>query len=196
MKTVNVILFNNYTSLDALGPAEIFSKLDKLYAIKYFSLNGGKIYSSINTRIETNKFEDINEPDVLLIPGGFGTRELVNNNEFVSNLKELAIKAEYVLCVCTGSALLAKTGLLNNKIATSNKLSWDWVIEQNEKVQWKNKARWCVDGKYYTSSGVTAGIDMALGFISDKFGEKTAKAISNAIEYIWNENKDNDPFSK
>jgi putative intracellular protease/amidase len=195
MKTINIVLFDNYTSLDALGPAEIFSKVSKLYEVKYFSLKGGKVMSSINAEIETRKIEDINDYDILLIPGGFGTRALVDDVEFITKLKYVAIKSEFVLCVCTGSALLAKTGLLNGKMATSNKLSWDWVIRQNEEVLWKNKARWVVDGKYYTSSGVTAGIDMALGFVSDKLGYQAAKTISDAIEYVWNEDKDNDPFS-
>jgi transcriptional regulator GlxA family with amidase domain len=86
--------------------------------------------------------------------------------------------------------------LLNGKNATSNKLSWDWVISQNEEVLWKSKARWVVDGKYYTSSGVSAGIDMALGFIADRLGNQAAKAVSAAIEYVWNEDKDCDPFAR
>ena len=141
MKTINVILFDDFTSLDALGPAEVFSRLDKLFTLKYYSMNGGKKASTINTSIETDKIENITEHNILLIPGGFGTRKLVDNNEFINKLKELAIKAENVLCICTGSALLAKTGLLNNKIATSNKMSWDWVIKQNENVSWKKKCK-------------------------------------------------------
>ena len=75
-------------------------------------------------------------------------------------------------------------------------MSWDWVIDQNNKVKWIKKARWIVDGKYYTSSGITAGIDMSLGFVSDTISRDVAKKISNALEYVWNENKDLDPFSE
>lgn len=71
------------------------------------------------------------------------------------------------MTICTGSALLAKTGLLNDKYATSNKRSFEWVKISFDQVKWIEKARWVVDGKYYTSSGVSAGIDIALVFISD-----------------------------
>lgn len=71
------------------------------------------------------------------------------------------------MTICTGSALLAKTGLLNDKYATSNKRSFERVKISFDQMKWTEKARWVVDGKYYTSSGVSAGIDMALVFISD-----------------------------
>ena len=118
----------------------------------------------------------------------------MNDTDFISLLEKLVSKAEYVLSICSGSALLAKSGCLNDKRATGNKLSWDWVISQNSNVKWVKKARWVVDGKFYSSSGVTAGIDMTLGFVSDIHGYETARKISNAMEYLWNENKDNDPF--
>jgi putative intracellular protease/amidase len=195
MKALNILLFENFTTLDALGPAEVFSKLNQIYSIDYFSINGGLISSSTNTRIQTKKMDEIIQNDLVLIPGGLGTRELVNDDQFIKKLYAIVEKSENVLCVCTGSALLAKTGLLNNKRATSNKISWEWVIAQNEKVKWVKKARWVVDGKYYTSSGITAGIDMSLGFVSDKISYAAAFKISTALEYIWNENKEKDPFS-
>lgn len=86
--------------------------------------------------------------------------------------------------MCTGSALLAKTGLLDNRKATSNKNALEWVRSVNENVHWLGQARWVVDEKYYTSSGISAGIDMALGFIADSFGDKRAREIANSIEYI------------
>lgn len=196
MKKINVLLFDDFTTLDALGPTEVFSKINKLYAIDYYSLEGGLVSSSANIKVETQKIENISEKDILLIPGGWGTRELVKDEIFLEAVRKIAEASEYVLCVCTGSVLLAKTGLLNGKSATSNKLAWEWVINENNQVNWIRKARWVVDGKYYTSSGITAGIDMSLGFISDQLGYEVAKKVSNAIEYIWNENKDFDPFSE
>jgi putative intracellular protease/amidase len=130
-----------------------------------------------------------------LIPGGFGTRKLVDDNKFISSLKNIAEKSNIVLTVCTGSALLAKTGLLKNIKATSNKMSFDWVVSQDSDVKWIRKARWVVDGKYYSSSGITAGIDMALGFINDMFNIEVADKISHALEYIWNNNSEEDHFA-
>lgn len=196
MKAVNVLLFEDFTTLDALGPAEVFSKLNQMYRVDYFSLHGGLVSGSANTKVQTKKIEEIAQNDIVLIPGGWGTRQLVNDSQFIEKLREAAEKSENVLCVCTGSALLAKTGLLDNRRATSNKIAWEWVTAQSEKVKWVRKARWVTDGKYYTSSGITAGIDMSLGFVSDKVGYETAREICTALEYVRNENKDEDPFSE
>ncbi len=195
MEYVNVILFDNFTTLDAFGPTEVLSRLKDRYEINYYSVSGGQIPSSTGAKIETQTIDKIWNKDILLIPGGFGTRELVHNNEFINALRKLAEDSKTVLSICTGSALLAKAGVLENKKATSNKMSWDWVITQGENVQWIRKARWVVDGKYYTSSGITAGIDMTLGFISDVINIEVARKISASLEYVWNENKEIDPFA-
>ncbi len=99
------------------------------------------------------------------------------------------------MTVCTGSALLARTGLLDGKKATSNKRAFAWAKTNSEKAIWDNKARWTIDEKFYTSSGVSAGIDMSLGFLSDRFGIEFARQVADEIEYIWTEDKDNDTFT-
>jgi len=86
--------------------------------------------------------------------------------------------------------------LLDGKNATSNKKAFEWVKSINSNVNWIKKARWVVDGKYYTSSGVSAGMDMTLGFIRDCFDEQTAIEIANHIEYIWNSDCSKDLFAK
>lgn len=195
MQHINTILFDNFTTLDAIGPTGVFSCLKDKYEINYFSLPGGIIKGSSNLEVVTKNLCEIKSYDILIIPGGLGTRELVSNQVFIDNLRIVAEKSKYVLCICTGSALLAKTELLDGKMATSNKLSWNWVIEQNKNVKWQKGKRWVVDGKYYSSSGITAGIDMALGYISDIHGKDAATQICKVLEYIWNNNPENDPFS-
>jgi transcriptional regulator GlxA family with amidase domain len=194
----NVILFNGFETMDVFGPVEVIGALEKfmekIYDIEFYSEKGGIIKSSQNVRVVTLPISEIKEADILLIPGGFGTRSEVNNQELIRYIKDLSIKAQNVLTVCTGSALLAKTGLLKSIKATSNKMSFDWVAKQDDEVQWIRKARWVSDGKYYTSSGISAGIDMILGFISDIMGIKVAEKISEIMEYIWNSDKDDDPF--
>lgn len=83
---------------------------------------------------------------------------------------------------------------MDNKKATSNKKATKWVQSLNKNVNWVEKARWVVDGKYYTSSGVSAGTDMALGFIADQKGLEIAKTVAKNIEYMWNDDPQNDPF--
>jgi len=195
MTSVNIMLFKDFTVLDAFGPAEVFGRLNMFYQVNFFSLYGGLISGSANTNIGTKSIQELDAKGILVLPGGFGTRPLVENTEFIGTIKNMSAASEYVLCVCTGSALLSKTGLLDGKNATSNKLSWDWVIAQNAHVNWVKKARWVVDGKYYTSSGVTAGIDMCLCFLSDRHGIETARKVSASLEHVWNENWELDPFA-
>lgn len=191
---VDILLFDDFETLDAFGPIEILGKIDE-YKLKYYSLNGGIVVSAQGTSIITEKIENGSKGDILVIPGGKGTRTLVNDTLFLQKLKDTAELSCYCLSVCTGSALLAKTGLLNNRKATSNKKAFDWVRSVNPKVNWIKNARWVVDGKYYTSSGVSAGIDMTLGYIKDRFGEQKAKDIANHIEYIWNADCRKDLFA-
>lgn len=192
----NIILFDNFETLDVFGPVEVIGRLSDIYQMEFYSLFGGIVKSTQGVRMDTLPLEQINEPGVLFIPGGQGTRTEVSNDALIAYLKKLANQAPYVLTVCTGSGLLAKTGLLKGLRATSNKISFEWAEGQDRDVHWVGRARWVNDGKYYTSSGVSAGIDMTLGFISDTIGLETAEGIAKSIEYIWNKDKDDDPFSQ
>ena len=198
MKALNVLLYEGFTTMDALGPAEALSRAlegeRKCYEIEYFSVAGGLVGSSTNAKIWTRKLSEIAKFDVLLVPGGFAARELAHEGEFIAALGELARRHEYVIAVCTGSVLLAKTGLLDGMEATSNKLSWQWATSEAPSVRWMRAARWCVSGKFYTGSGVSAGIDEALGFIADMHGRDEAQRIARAMEYVWNSDKNAELF--
>ena len=192
---VNILLFDNFETLDAFGPVEVFGRIEE-YRLRYVSFTGGTVVSKQGIRVLTEDINDADHNGILLIPGGQGTRSLVNDVKFIENLSDAAMESKYCLTVCTGSALLAKTGLLNNKRATSNKKAFEWVKSINTDVLWIKEARWVVDQKYYTSSGVSAGIDMALGFVSEIFGMDKVQEITEHIEYIWNSDQYNDPFAK
>lgn len=193
--TFNILLFTDFETLDVFGPVEIFGKLENS-EIRYFSEKGGAVSNKDGIKIDTEKLKMLSDPDILFIPGGMGTRTEVNNQGFLQQVKEIATRSNFVLTVCTGSALLAKTGLLDGKKATSNKRSFDWVKNSSDKVDWIQQARWVTDGKYYTSSGVSAGIDMALGFVADRLGIEEARRIAFRIEYGWQEDKEHDDFWK
>lgn len=192
---VNVLLFSDFETLDAFGPVEVLGRIEEC-RLRFVSINGGIIKSSQGVAILTETLENVDFSGILLVPGGQGTRQLVNDNSFIEKLSDIALKSQYCLTVCTGSALLAKTNLLNGRKVTSNKRAFEWVKTVNSAVKWISHARWVVDGKFYTSSGVSAGIDMALGFISDRFGIKKATELAQSIEYIWNSNKEDDLFAK
>ncbi|MDR0653259.1 MAG: DJ-1/PfpI family protein [Synergistaceae bacterium] len=196
---VDILLFDKFETLDAMGPAEVFGRLPEYYRISCRSVTGGTVTSTqgvsfVTTRFPTHALAGV-PGGILLIPGGMGARPLVRDTEFLADLKKLCESAQYVLTVCTGSALLARTGLLDRRRATTNKAVFGWASSQGEHVRWEKRARWVADGKYYTSSGVSAGIDMALGFLEERHGKKTALDTARQIEYLWNDDRENDPFA-
>ena len=140
-------------------------------------------------------FADLPDCDLLLIPGGIGTRKLVADEGFIALIEAASRRSPVTATVCTGAALLARTGLLDRRRATSNKLAWDWVLQQGEAVDWVRRARWVDDGNIVTSSGVSAGIDMALALIARLHGHDVAVNAARIMEYVWNDDPSNDPFA-
>lgn len=194
---VGILLFDDFETLDVFGPVEILGRLTDHYQVYFYSERGGTVNNAHGVSLDTKKLEDIADGvDIFLIPGGFGTRKAVNNKNLIERIRKIADASTYVLTVCTGSALLAKTGLLDHRVATSNKRAFDWVITNGEKVQWIKKARWTIDGKFYTSAGVSAGMDMTLGFLADIHGLEFARKVAFQIEYHWHEDKTEDPFGE
>ncbi|WP_170238655.1 DJ-1/PfpI family protein [Streptococcus suis] len=191
---LKALVFDDFETLDLFGPVELLAGIPEV-DFSYHSLAGGLIRNRQGVELLTQPI-DLDSPiDILLLPGGRGTRSLVENDQFLTVLKEMAERATFVLSVCTGSALLAKAGLLDGKKATSNKLAFNWVSSQGSGVFWQRQKRWVCDGNYYTSSGVSAGMDMALGFVSDQFGRVLAEKIARQAEYNWQDSPDRDDFA-
>lgn len=192
---ISIILYPDFETLDVFGPVEIFGKVPD-WKMQFYSRDGGLISNRDGIQIATESFNTMpqSEIDTLFIPGGTGARTLILEADYINQLKQLAQKSRYVLTVCTGSALLAKSGLLDGKRATSNKLSFEWVKTSSLQTQWIEKARWVTDGKYYTSSGISAGMDMALAFVQDRAGEIVARQIATRIEYRWQQDSQQDEF--
>jgi putative intracellular protease/amidase len=192
---LTVFLFDDFETLDVFGPVEIFGRLKDKYSVSFCSLTGGLIKNEHGISIATDRIDEFKNPvDILLIPGGHGTRAAVNNAALLDKLIKVCNQSKYVLTVCTGSALLAKTGLLNGRKATSNKRAFDWVVTQGLHVNWIKKARWTKEDKFYTSAGVSAGMDMSLGFLCDMHGIDFARKVAFEIEYSWIEDMEEDDF--
>lgn len=195
MREISVILFDRFEILDAFGPAEMFASMPDRMRVECYSEEGGTVRSTQNVKVATKPFSEIPAGTTVLIPGGIGARSLVPDVAFIEQLKTISEHAEYVLTVCTGSLLLAKTGLLDGKTATTNKMAFAMVESTVPAVHWQKKARWVVDGRFYTSSGVSAGMDMAIGFIADQYSSESAEKVLKYTEYVWNEDREEDPFA-
>ncbi len=194
---VGAVIFEGFELLDVFGPLEMFGMLKERAAITMLAEKAGSVRSSQGPACAAEASLAGNHGlDVLLIPGGMGTRREVSNQAFVEELRRHAEAARFVATVCTGSGLLAKSGALDGRRATSNKFAFKWAVEQGPGVRWVPEARWVEDGKYFTSSGVSAGIDMSLGLIARIFDRETSLRVASWAEYEWHEDKEWDPFAK
>ena len=195
-RKVGFLLFDGFELLDVFGPAEIFGVLENYYTVELLAEVAGEVKSAQGPSVmATRSFIEAQDLDVLLIPGGIGTRQLVENDAFLTAVKTSAEQISLVGSVCTGSGVLAKAGVLDGRRATSNKLAFQWVVEQSASVEWQKKARWVEDGKYWTSSGVTAGMDMAFAIVAHQHGRDLAQRVASGIEYEWHEDAGWDPFA-
>ncbi|MFT4571786.1 MAG: transcriptional regulator GlxA family with amidase domain [Hyphomicrobiaceae bacterium] len=196
-KRLGILLFEGFETLDVFGPVEMLGHLDETLELTTVAESAGPIASHQGPRTYADSsLEECPKLDLLLIPGGKGTRRDVNNTRLIDWLTTRATQAELVMTVCTGTALLARTKLLDGKRATTNKLAFEWVASQGPNVEWVKQARWVVDGKFNTSSGVSAGIDMALDVIRRLYDEATAQFIADVTEYEWHRDAEWDPFAK
>jgi transcriptional regulator GlxA family with amidase domain len=205
IRRVAVVLFDGFTSLDAYGPIQAFGAcrqiqpdgtLKRFYEISTLGDRSGLVRSGEGPATQVDHdFSDAPPWEILVVPGGFGTRAAVANDGFLGNLAQASKRSEITTTVCTGSALLARTGLLDGRPATSNKIAWEWVVKQGPRVHWQRRARWVDDGDILTSSGVSAGTDMALALIARLNGREMALAAARNMEYSWNEDAANDPFA-
>lgn len=191
---IHVLIFEGFEALDVVGPLTFLASLPEA-VVTYYSYQGGLVSNQKGLSIMTEMLREAPACDLLLVPGGRGVRSLVTDDDFLTALKHVASQSTYLLSVCTGSALLACAGLLDGKAATTNKQAYDWVTSLSQQVGWKPIARWIVDGRIYTSSGVSAGMDMALGFIADQYGQALAEDFAQRAEYCWNADFDQDTFA-
>ena len=196
-RTLGAILYEDFELLDLYGPLEMFGNLGPELQIVTIAEARGPVRSAQgpSTLAETD-FGGSPELDLILLPGGIGTIPQLENAQMLGFLRRQAATAEITMSVCTGSALLARAGLLDGKRATSNKQFFKLAASQGEKVEWVEEARWVEDGAMVTASGVSAGTDMALAIIAKLYGRERAEGIAVLTEYEWQTDPSRDPFHR
>lgn len=194
-KIVGVVLYPGFEVLDVFGPVEMWAYVPD-FQVVMISEKGGAVKSAQGaSAVADFSFADAPQLDIMMIPGGVGTRTELNNPAYLDFIRKQDAKTHLTTSVCTGSALLAKAGLLKGHKATSNKAFFSLATSQDASVDWQGKARWVEDGKYITSSGVSAGTDMALGLVARLYGKERAGLLAHSLEYIWSDDAGNDPFA-
>lgn len=197
VRSIAVVLFHEFESLDVFGPVEMFGMVADSFEICMVAEGVGEVASRQGPKsIAEFGFDEKRQYDILLVPGGPGTRKEVDNQRLLDWIREQSPGAEYVTSVCTGSALLARAGVLDGVRATTNKRAFAWAASQGDEVNWEKQARWVEDGKFFTSSGVSAGMDMSLALIARLLGEEAAEQVAMATEYEWHRDASWDPFAK
>ena len=197
MKRLGVILYPEFELLDVFGPVEMFGNLTGQVEVVMVGERAGAVRSAQGPSVVTEYgFADCPRLDLYLVPGGMGTRVEIENEILLQFLRERTKEVEYAMTVCTGTAILAKAGLLDGRKATTNKMLFEWVSAQGPKVEWIKAARWVEDGKFVTSSGVSAGMDMALAVIERLTSKQVSEMLAVATEYEWHQDASWDPFAK
>ena len=174
------ILYPRLTQLDFTGPYEVLARMPGAETV-IASKDGGTLVSEMGLAF-TNlaRLADIDRADMIMIPGGPGQTEAMQDPAFMAEVKRLGQSAEYVTSVCTGSLILAAAGLITGKRAGSH---WAYRELLSMFGAIPDDARVVRDGNAITGGGVTAGIDIALNIVADLRGPAVAKMIQLALEY-------------
>jgi putative intracellular protease/amidase len=194
-RTLGAVFYEGFELLDVYGPLEMFGSVGAELHIVTVAERTGPV-ASFQGPQTVAQFDFASAPklDLILLPGGFGTMRELENPTMLDFLRQRSASAEVTMSVCTGSAILARAGLLDGRRATSNKQFFDLARSQGPAVDWVEKARWVEDGPFTTSSGVSAGMDMALAVIARLYGRSAAQQIADSTEYDWQSDSNRDPF--
>jgi transcriptional regulator GlxA family with amidase domain len=180
IQKIVILIFDNYTALDIIGPYEVLSKL-KDYKIFIVGPEKRAYSDSFGLKIMADySINEISAAEILVVPGGAGIDKLLMNNEVISWIQEINNSSKWTTSVCSGSLLLAQAGLLDGRNCTTHWRRKEQLRKFNVAV---TNERYVQDGKIITSAGVSAGIDMALYLASLVSGDNVAKIIQLSLEY-------------
>jgi transcriptional regulator GlxA family with amidase domain len=193
-KHVGIVLFNDIEVLDFCGPFEVFSATrlneDKRRAepspfeVSLISETLAPVTATGGMKVIPHySFEDCPHLDILVVPGGWGTRRELKNPVMLEWLRKRAAEVELLTSVCTGSMLLGFSGLLAGLHATTHWRSLDWMRDSFPDVVVEYEQHVVSDGRVFTSAGISAGIDMALKVVAQYYGTDIAQATAAHMEY-------------
>jgi cyclohexyl-isocyanide hydratase len=177
---IGLVIFPNVTQLDLTGPVQVFSSVPgaKLHLI--WKRIEPVASDSVLTLTPTATFADCPQLDVICVPGGVGTDDMINDTDMLDFLRRQAAGAKYITSVCTGSLVLGAAGLLRGYRAATHWTAMDFLEAFGATP---TRTRVCIDRNRVTGGGVTAGIDFALTLVSILVERKTAEAIQLRLEY-------------
>ena len=197
-KQVGIVVFENVEVLDFCGPFEVFSvtrlneenRREELSPFNVFLVAETKSPVTATGGMKVLPDYDLDscpQVDILVVPGGWGTRMEMHNERLLKWIADRATKIETLTSVCTGSLLLGNAGLLDGKRATTHWRSLDWMQELFPKVIVEKQLHFVEDGALFTSAGISAGIDVSLKVVARYYGEAIARVTARHMEYPFPE---------
>lgn len=197
MRSMAALVFPGFQTLDYFGPIEMLAGFFDEIELITVAQGPDPVPSRHGQRIMIDKvLSEKSDYDLLFIPGGDTALEAAKDETLMQWIRDVSDSAEKVMAVCTGTVLLGMTGVLDGRRATTNKLDFTSTVHLAPGVDWVRQARWVEDGKFFTSSGVSAGMDMALAVAANLFGREKAEEMAEGSEYTWHSDPDWDPFAK
>ncbi|MBX9779683.1 MAG: DJ-1/PfpI family protein [Chitinophagaceae bacterium] len=182
IKTVGILLYDGFTTMDAMGPYQVLSEL---MGVKVFFVgrHKGLVSNTNGMKIQCDtSIAEVKHLDILVIPGGFKeTYKATRDMELLDRIKQIDSTSTYTASVCTGAWILGATGLLKDKEATTHWYGKKILADEFGAII--QDKRFVKTGKYWTSAGVTAGMDMSLALVNEIMGEKYTQAVMLDIEY-------------
>ncbi len=178
---IAIPLFDRFTALDAVGPYQVLSAIPGAN-VRFLAHDSGPVRSDnrMLTILADGQFEDLPDPEILVVPGGIGTRLLLEDERVLDWVRKVHETSQYTTSVCTGSLVLAGAGVLDGLEATTHWMAMDVLAELGANPTSKRVVE---QGKVITAAGVSSGIDMALRLTDLLIGPEMAQAIQLAIEY-------------
>ncbi len=175
-------LYPRFTALDAIGPYTVFTNVPGAEVVLCAEQKGVLADDSGVLRLEMeHTFDDVPEPDVLLVPGGLVTRLVAaEGGPIVDWIRDAHETTTYTTSVCTGALLLGAAGVLRGLRATTHWLAYDHLRRYDAET---TEERVVIEGKVATAAGVSAGIDLALTLVDKLYGAEVAQAVQLGIEY-------------
>ena len=185
MKTIAFVLYPGLTLLDLAGPLQVLNGMcdrNREFSVMGVSENVGAVDVDVPLKLVSGAtFKDVPDPMVVVVPGGeSSTIKAMGDDHLLNYLKRVSEHADYVCSVCTGSLILGAAGLLIGREATTHWGCYKILDALGAKYV---KKRWVHDGKFITSAGVSAGIDMALYLVSRLTDESMVRSIQLGLEY-------------
>ncbi|PSB34771.1 DJ-1/PfpI family protein [Chlorogloea sp. CCALA 695] len=190
-RNVAILIFDDVEILDFCGPYEVFGVTGKQNNSQPFNVYTVAEHSKpilARNKLSINpQYAIANCPpsDILLVPGGFGTRQQMHNFVLIDWIRQSYLHSELLLSVCTGALLLAKAGLLENLAATTHHLAIDLLKEVAPNTEIRAGDRFVDNGKIILSAGISAGIDMSLYVVAKLLGKEEAIKTAEYMEYDW-----------